>query len=85
MKTVAKVQTNRLKNVHNVTFINFFLFYKGDSGGPLMKLVNRNQQIFWVLYGIVSYGAYPCGQANIPGVYTKVDQFIDWIQSKLRL
>jgi secreted trypsin-like serine protease len=49
-----------------------------------MKLVNKNQQIFWVLYGIVSYGAFPCGQNGIPGVYTKVDQFTDWIQSKLR-
>lgn len=57
---------------------------RGDSGGPLMKLMNKNQQLFWVLYGIVSYGAYPCGQKNIPGVYTKVDQYVDWIQFKLR-
>jgi secreted trypsin-like serine protease len=56
----------------------------GDSGGPLMKLVNINQELSWVLYGIVSYGSKPCGEANIPGVYTKVDQYIDWITSKLR-
>lgn len=49
-----------------------------------MKLVNRNNEIFWVLYGIVSYGVSPCGQANIPGIYTKVDHFTDWVQSKLR-
>lgn len=57
---------------------------RGDSGGPLMKLVNKNQEIFWVLYGIVSYGAYPCGQENIPGVYTKVDHYFQWIESKVR-
>lgn len=54
-----------------------------DSGGPLMKLVNKNQEIFWVLYGIVSYGAYPCGQ-DIPGIYTKVDHFTEWIENKIK-
>jgi secreted trypsin-like serine protease len=49
-----------------------------------MKLVNINQELFWVLYGVVSYGSTPCGEANVPGVYTKVDQYIDWITSKLR-
>ncbi|KAG5670590.1 hypothetical protein PVAND_000841 [Polypedilum vanderplanki] len=57
---------------------------RGDSGGPVMKLVNINQELSWVLYGIVSYGAQPCGEANVPGVYTKVDQYIEWISSKLR-
>lgn len=48
-----------------------------------MKLVNKNQEIFWVLYGIVSYGAYPCGQ-DIPGIYTKVDHFTEWIENKIK-
>ena len=50
-----------------------------------MKLVSKdNNELFWVLYGIVSYGAIPCGQENIPGVYTKVDQYVEWIESKLK-
>uniref|UniRef100_A0A194ARJ3 Snake venom serine protease n=1 Tax=Agkistrodon piscivorus TaxID=8715 RepID=A0A194ARJ3_9SAUR len=45
----------------------------GDSGGPLIC----NGQI----QGIVSWGAHPCGQVLNPGVYTKVFDYTDWIQS----
>ena len=33
--------------------------------------------------GIVSYGTRICGQ-GIPGVYTRVTSFLDWIESKLK-
>ncbi|ALC38890.1 maker444 [Drosophila busckii] len=45
-----------------------------DSGGPL---VQGN-----VLVGIVSWGAQPCGQANLPSVYVEVSAFIKWINSE---
>ncbi|KAL7981149.1 hypothetical protein Chor_005383 [Crotalus horridus] len=44
-----------------------------DSGGPL--ICNGQFQ------GIVSWGGHPCGQAHGPGVYTKVFDYTDWIQS----
>nr|AUS82497.1 serine endopeptidase [Crotalus cerastes] len=46
---------------------------QGDSGGPLIC----NGQI----QGIVSGGVHPCGQRLKPGFYTKVFDYIDWIQS----
>ncbi|ETE72364.1 hypothetical protein L345_01814 [Ophiophagus hannah] len=45
---------------------------KGDSGGPLIC----NEQI----QGIVSWGRFPCAQLLEPGVYTKVFDYIDWIE-----
>ncbi|XP_065078770.1 CLIP domain-containing serine protease B15-like [Ochlerotatus camptorhynchus] len=49
---------------------------RGDSGGPLMRehgLVNYQ-------IGIVSFGAYKCGTKGHPGVYTKLIDYLDWIE-----
>nr|AUS82549.1 serine endopeptidase [Crotalus scutulatus] len=45
----------------------------GDSGGPL--ICNGQFQ------GIVSWGGNPCAQPHVPALYTKVFDYIDWIQS----
>lgn len=34
------------------------------------------------LYGIISWGSQ-CGYANKPGVYVKVEHYLDWIEEKL--
>uniref|UniRef100_A0A8D8AFH1 Serine protease easter n=1 Tax=Culex pipiens TaxID=7175 RepID=A0A8D8AFH1_CULPI len=52
---------------------------RGDSGGPLMRQIQGNYH----LIGVVSIGPIKCGTENVPGVYTNVATFIDWIQSKL--
>lgn len=52
----------------------------GDSGGPLTKLITSNN----FLYGIVSFGPNKCGTKGVPGVYTNVAKYVDWIESKLQ-
>ncbi|XP_037951152.1 serine protease 7 [Teleopsis dalmanni] len=52
----------------------------GDSGGPLMR---RGFKKRWYLEGIVSFGNR-CGLEGWPGVYTRVADYIDWIQSNLK-
>uniref|UniRef100_A0A1L8D5W5 BATXSVSP5 n=1 Tax=Bothrops atrox TaxID=8725 RepID=A0A1L8D5W5_BOTAT len=45
----------------------------GDSGGPL--ICNGQFQ------GIVSWGGHPCAQPREPALYTKVFDYLPWIQS----
>ena len=49
----------------------------GDSGGGLFI---RDTSDTWHLLGIVSYGAKECGN-GIPGVYTRVSSFLQWISN----
>jgi trypsin len=48
----------------------------GDSGGPLFFEDNNTA----TQLGIVSWGEI-CGAARFPGVYTKVNEYINWIRN----
>ncbi|XP_076348306.1 ovochymase-1-like [Tachypleus tridentatus] len=50
---------------------------KGDGGGPL---VCWSQSGRYKLAGIVSWGIN-CGMESVPGVYVRVQNYIDWITS----
>ncbi|XP_070494752.1 transmembrane protease serine 9-like [Chironomus tepperi] len=52
---------------------------QGDSGGPLFYEKNNINY----LYGITSFGI-ACGSQTLPGVYTKVTRYLDWIEKVMK-
>ncbi|XP_038061460.1 chymotrypsin A-like [Patiria miniata] len=58
---------------------------KGDSGGPL--ICQRGG--VWKLFGVTSWGdntfCNPSPTDAVPGVYTRVDRYRSWIQSRIEM
>ncbi len=52
---------------------------EGDSGGPLIQLPFDREIGKAMLVGIVSFGK-GCAERDVPGVYTRVEDYFDWIQ-----
>ena len=52
---------------------------KGDSGGPL---VCRDDRRVWRQAGIASFTS-AISPGNVPGVFTRVSQYLDWINSTI--
>ena len=57
---------------------------QGDSGGPLVvPNLSKTGHTTNHLAGIVSWGI-GCARAGLPGVYTKVSNYIDWIEDRMQ-
>ena len=55
----------------------------GDAGGSLVVPDNSDADLA-VLYGLVSWGANPCAQADGPGVFTRITPFVGFIRGQMK-
>ncbi|CAH2087625.1 unnamed protein product [Euphydryas editha] len=57
----------------------------GDSGGPIQfKLFHTKREgTLHMIIGITTFGSRQCAKKNTPGVYTKVSNFIPWIEKNV--
>lgn len=53
---------------------------QGDSGGPLFCTDDKGR---FTVVGIVSRG-YSCAKPGTPGLYTKVSEYVEWIEGMIR-
>ncbi|KAK7070347.1 Tryptase gamma, partial [Halocaridina rubra] len=54
----------------------------GDSGGPSIYEYPPGSG-HWIQVGIVSFGSGSCTDAELPGVYTRVSSYINWIREQM--
>lgn len=48
-----------------------------------MKYYEQGSNPHYYLAGVVSYGPKNCGTPGIPGVYTRVSKYIEWIEKNI--
>ena len=54
----------------------------GDSGSALMRDERTkfdSRKFRWKLLGVVSFGPRLCGTSGVPGVYSRMRHYLDWI------
>uniref|UniRef100_A0A182QHR3 CLIP domain-containing serine protease n=1 Tax=Anopheles farauti TaxID=69004 RepID=A0A182QHR3_9DIPT len=56
---------------------------QGDSGGPLGFSVNVSGPKF-MQFGLVSAGVKSCGEVSVPGIYTRVGPYVNWIVANMK-
>lgn len=52
----------------------------GDTGGPLFYVHKRSPTC---LLGIISMGPPPCNNGSLPGVFTRISYYSDWIEKRI--
>lgn len=55
----------------------------GDIGSGLLSIPSTNNTCSWNLVGITTYGLSVCGIIGIPGIYTRVWPYKEWIEENI--
>ena len=52
----------------------------GDSGGPIQIYNADKIACMYTIIGVTSFGIQKCGTLGVPGIYTKIYHYLDWIE-----
>lgn len=59
-------------------FYTYFKIY--ITGGAIQVYNGNNIKCMYTLIGLTSFGHTDCGEPNVPGVYTRIFNYLDWIE-----
>ena len=76
-KNVDYAITQNRKKLDVLGLSKYFVFL----GGPLVVPKSLTDDTA-LIYGIVS-GGHQCALENVPGFYTRVTRFVDWIKKRM--
>lgn len=77
---VCHIMANVMLNYLIVMRVLKCIILQADSGGPLMSSDGSNSMVI----GVVSTGI-GCGRPRLPGLYTRISEYMDWVQEIVRL
>lgn len=60
------------------------LILDADSGSSLL-IYNHEVECMYTLVGLTSFGIRNCGTPGVPGIYTRVYRYLDWIEEILKM
>lgn len=80
IQDACQVRLNMTLFVDTFKGVAIILLFKADSGGPL-QVLDRIRGNIRTIVGVTSTGI-GCG-GDIPGIYTRVFGYLDWIENKV--
>ena len=57
-----------------------FVSFQGDSGGPI-QIKSSKIYCMYTIVGVTSIGKSNCGNGYKPAIYSRVSQYLPWIES----
>lgn len=75
------IQAGGMFPFYQIGIVSYGAGWRSESNSP----ISANDLFLSNLYKFSFVYATGCGRPNVPGAYTNVQHFVDWIQMKLNI